>query len=174
MKTLFPPYAHPSPQLALLTDREREVMALVNEQQEWNRRTRDLIAAARPCPIAVTDGFPSVMVPQWHRGTEWARDAARAFHDEVRGRVDAGVAVCPDERLRLMWIGRGLWFDLDFYQRFQRSHGAVFVWSMYMPFAGPQYIRELDGRDMHALASRICSTHSATSSTPHPGRPSGT
>jgi benzoyl-CoA reductase subunit B len=33
----------------------------------------------------------------------------------------------------------------------------VFVWSMYMPFAGPQYIRELHDRPMEALASRICS-----------------
>jgi benzoyl-CoA reductase subunit B len=33
----------------------------------------------------------------------------------------------------------------------------VFVWSMYMPFAGPQYIREVRGRPLHALASRICS-----------------
>jgi ABC-type taurine transport system substrate-binding protein len=28
---------------------------------------------------------------------------------------------------------------------------------MYMPFAGPQYLREMRGRPLHALASRICS-----------------
>ena len=28
--------------------------------------------------------------------------------------------MCEDERLRLMWIGRGLWFNLGFYQHFQR------------------------------------------------------
>jgi benzoyl-CoA reductase subunit B len=33
----------------------------------------------------------------------------------------------------------------------------VFVWSMYLPFAGAQYIRELQGRPLEALASRICS-----------------
>ncbi|MFD7956570.1 2-hydroxyacyl-CoA dehydratase family protein [Streptomyces ardesiacus] len=78
-----------------------EVMHLVDEQQEWNRRTRDLIARARPCPLPVNDGVPSVMIPQWHRGTTWARDAARAFHDEVAERVSAGVSVCPGERARL-------------------------------------------------------------------------
>ncbi|WP_324603964.1 MULTISPECIES: 2-hydroxyacyl-CoA dehydratase family protein [unclassified Streptomyces] len=72
-----------------------EVMHLVDEQQEWNRRTRDLIARARPCPLPVNDSVPSVMIPQWHRGTTWARDAARAFHDEVAERVSAGVSVCP-------------------------------------------------------------------------------
>src|SRR5690606_30681781 len=102
-----------------------EVMALVNEQQEWNRRTRDLIAGAAPCPLPITDSIPSVMIPQWHRGTEWARDAARAFHDEVAERVADRAAVCRDERARLMWIGRGLWFDLDFYRRFEETHGAV-------------------------------------------------
>jgi benzoyl-CoA reductase subunit B len=28
---------------------------------------------------------------------------------------------------------------------------------MYMPFAGPQYIRKLRGKPLHELASRICS-----------------
>jgi benzoyl-CoA reductase subunit B len=44
-----------------------------------------------------------------------------------------------------------------FYQALEERLGAVFVWSMYMPFAGPQYIREIKGRPMDALASRICS-----------------
>jgi hypothetical protein len=42
------------------------------------------------------------MVPQWHRGTEWGRDMARRFHDEVASRAAAGDAACPGERLRLM------------------------------------------------------------------------
>lgn len=131
-----------------------EVMQLVNEQQEWNRRTRDLIARARPCPLPVNDSIPSVMIPQWHRGTVWARDAARAFHDEVAERVAGGTAVCPDERARLMWIGRGLWFDLDFYRRFEESHGAVFVWSMYLAIAADGYLRYGDD-PMRALAARF-------------------
>jgi benzoyl-CoA reductase/2-hydroxyglutaryl-CoA dehydratase subunit BcrC/BadD/HgdB len=134
--------------------RFREVMALVNEQEEWNRRARDLVATARPCPIDVTDSIPSVMVPQWHRGTEWGRDAARAFHDEVAERVAQGVGVCPDERARLMWIGRGLWFDMGFYQRFQREYGAVFVWSMYLAIAADGYVRHGDD-PMRALAARF-------------------
>jgi hypothetical protein len=134
--------------------RFREVMDLVNEQEEWNRRTRDLVAAARPCPIEVTDSIPGVMVPQWHRGTEWGRDAARALHDEVAERVAAGTGVGVDERARLMWIGRGLWFDLDFYRRFQESHGAVFVWSMYLAIAADGYLRH-GGDPLRALAARF-------------------
>src|SRR6185312_2994978 len=103
--------------------------------------TRDLIARARPTPISVVDSIPSVMVPQWHRGTTWGRDAAQRFHDEVAELVSGGAAVCPGERTRLMWIGRGLWYDMGFYRRFQESHGAVFVWSMYLAIAADGYIR---------------------------------
>ncbi len=134
--------------------RFREVMALVNEQEEWNRRTRDLIARTRPAPLSVVDGIPSVMLPQWHRGTEWGRDAARRFYEEVRDRVDNGVAACPGERARLMWIGRGLWYDMGFYQRFQDEYGAVFVWSMYLAIAADGYIRYGDD-PMRALAARF-------------------
>lgn len=130
------------------------VMARANEQAEWNARTRDLIAAARPLPVAVTDSIPSVMVPQWHRGTQWALDAARALHDEVAERIAGGAAVWPAERRRLMWIGRGLWTDLDMYRSFQEDFDAVFVWSMYLAIAADGYLRYGDD-PVRALAARF-------------------
>ncbi|WP_199432898.1 2-hydroxyacyl-CoA dehydratase family protein [Qaidamihabitans albus] len=139
---------------AFSESRFREVMSLVNEQAEWNRRSRDLIATTRPCPVDVMANVPGVMLPQWHRGTAWARDAARAFHDEVAERAATGAAVCPDERARLMWVGRGLWFDMGFYQRFQREYGAVFVWSMYLGIAADGYQRYGDD-PLRALAARF-------------------
>jgi benzoyl-CoA reductase/2-hydroxyglutaryl-CoA dehydratase subunit BcrC/BadD/HgdB len=134
-----------------------EVMTLVNEQEEYYRRTRDLVAASVPAPISVVDSMPATMVPQWHRGTIWARDAAKAFHDEVKARVEAGLAAVPNERIRLMWVGRGLWSDMGFYQKWEESHGAVFVWSMYLALAADGYIRSTEGgRDpMRALAARF-------------------
>jgi hypothetical protein len=117
------------------------ILELANEQQEWSRRTRDLLAQTSPAPIDIVDSIPAVMIPQWHRGTEWARDAARGFHEEVETAIARGDAVCPDERLRLMWIGRGLWFNLGFYQHFQERYGAVFVWSMYLAIAADGYPR---------------------------------
>jgi hypothetical protein len=134
--------------------RFRRVMALVNEQQGYNRAARDLIAATVPAPIGIADGIPSVMIPQWHRGTEWARDAARTFYEEVRERVDAGVAACPGERIRLMWVGTGLWFNMGFYQWFQDTYGAAFVWSMYLGIAADGYVRH--GPDpLRTLAGRF-------------------
>lgn len=135
-------------------DRLAEVMALANEQAEWNRRTRDLLAEARPLPVAVDDIIPAVMVPQWHRGTRWAADAARRLHDEVAARITDGSAVHRGERLRLMWIGRGLWSDLDLYRAFQDDFDAVFVWSMYLAIAADGYARY--GADpLRTLAARF-------------------
>lgn len=137
--------------------RLREVLDLVNEQEEWYRRTRDLIAATRPAPVSIVDTIPATMIPQWHRGTEWGRDAARAFHDEVAARVAAGEAACPEERVRLMWVGRGIWEHLWLYQAFEESHGAVFVWSMYLGLAADGYLRRMrpDQDPIRALASRF-------------------
>jgi benzoyl-CoA reductase/2-hydroxyglutaryl-CoA dehydratase subunit BcrC/BadD/HgdB len=138
-------------------DRLREVMHLVNEQEDYYRNTRDLIAAAAKAPVGIADTMPATMVPQWHRGTPWARDAAKAFYEEVAGRVERGEAACADERIRLMWVGRGMWSEMGFYQRWEESHGAVFVWSMYLALAADGYIRTFDrGRDpMRALAARF-------------------
>jgi benzoyl-CoA reductase/2-hydroxyglutaryl-CoA dehydratase subunit BcrC/BadD/HgdB len=138
-------------------ERFAEVMDLVNEQELYFRKTRDLIARTIPAPIGVVDSMPATMVPQWHRGTVWARDAAKAFYEEVKQRVDAGQAAVPNERIRLMFVGRGLWSEMGFYQRWEESHGAVFVWSMYLALAADGYIRETSGgRDpLRALASRF-------------------
>jgi benzoyl-CoA reductase/2-hydroxyglutaryl-CoA dehydratase subunit BcrC/BadD/HgdB len=134
-----------------------EVMELVNEQEEYYRRTRDLIAATVPAPVGIVDTMPATMVPQWHRGTVWARDAARAFYEEVEARAEAGLGAVPHEKVRLMWVGRGMWSEMGFYQKWEESHGAVFVWSMYLALAADGYIRSTSkGRDpMRALAARF-------------------
>ena len=70
--------------------------------------------------------------------------------------------MCEDERVRLMWIGRGLWFNLGFYQRLAEEHGAVFVWSMYLAIAADGYIRATAG--LRSASSRRGSPRSRTSS----------
>jgi benzoyl-CoA reductase subunit B len=71
--------------------------------------------------------------------------------------VDDGVAACPGECARLMWIGGGLWHDTAFYTAFEASHRAVFVWSMYLAFGPDGYIRYGLDDPMAALASRTAS-----------------
>lgn len=133
-----------------------EIMNLANEQAEHNRATRGLVASTCPAPVTATETMPAVMIPQWHRGSVWGRDAAARLRDEVSARITTRTAAFPGERMRLMWLGRGLWSSLGLYQRFQESHGAVFVWSMYLGLAADGYLRYLDGRDpLRALAARF-------------------
>ncbi|HHX81387.1 MAG TPA: 2-hydroxyacyl-CoA dehydratase [Pseudomonadaceae bacterium] len=133
------------------------LMHNINEQEGYLAEAAGLIGKARPCPVSIADQMPNTMIPQWHRGSDWALGHARKFRDEVASRVSQGIGVASNERLRLMWIGAGVWHDPGFYQALEERLGAVFVWSMYLPFAGPQYIRELKGKSLQALASRICS-----------------
>ena len=137
-------------------DREvlRDRLDLVNQQEEVFDEARRLIATAPECPVRMTEQIPNVMATQWVRGTDWALAHARAFRDEVRQRVDAGVAACPGERARLMWVGAALWHDTAFYTDFEMSHRAVFVWSMYLAFGPDGYIRYGLDDPLAALASR--------------------
>jgi hypothetical protein len=137
--------------------RLRERLALVNQQEEVFDAVRRLIASAPECPVRMTEQITNVMATQWVRGSAWALTHARAFHDEVKQRVDDGVAACPGERARLMWIGVGLWHDTGFYTAFEQSHRAVFVWSMYLAFGPDGYIRYGLDDPMAALASRTAS-----------------
>jgi benzoyl-CoA reductase subunit B len=135
----------------------RQRMEMVNRQEEAFDATRQLIASAPETPVRMTEQISNVMATQWVRGTDWALGHARAFHDEVRQRVDAGIAACPGEKARLMWVGVGLWHDTDFYTAFEESHKAVFVWSMYLAFGPDGYIRYGLDDPMAALASRLAS-----------------
>jgi benzoyl-CoA reductase/2-hydroxyglutaryl-CoA dehydratase subunit BcrC/BadD/HgdB len=138
-------------------DALRQRLEMVNRQEETFDEVRKMIATAPESPVRMTEQITNVMATQWVRGTDWALAHARAFHDEVADRVDAGIAACPGERARLMWVGAGLWHDTDFYTAFEASHRAVFVWSMYLAFGPDGYIRYGLDDPMAALASRTAS-----------------
>ncbi|MFZ2102644.1 MAG: 2-hydroxyacyl-CoA dehydratase family protein [Oricola sp.] len=134
-----------------------QYMRAINRQEEIFDDVASMIAAAPRTPLRIGEQIPNVMIPQWHRGSDWALDHAATFRDEVAARIGDGIAVCDDERIRMMWIGAGLWFDTGFYSAFEESHGAVFSWSMYLPFAADGYIRYDHGDPLRALAARIVS-----------------
>ncbi len=130
------------------------VLRLVNAQEDEYRRTRDLISAARPAPLNIADQMPATMIPQWHRGTEWARSRAELFRTETESRIESTEWAAPNERIRLMWLGTGLWYNLGFYEYFEKRYGAVFVWSIYTAIAADAY--PTDGDDpLRVLAARM-------------------
>jgi len=132
-----------------------EIMDLINEQESWYRKLRDLIAETQPAPVTVVDTINAVMQAQWQRGTHWAADHAKSLYDEVKALVDAGHKAVPNEKIRLMWLGRGLWHDFAFYQNFEDKYGAAFVWSMYLAMGADAYIRNnVEPDPLRALAAR--------------------
>ena len=136
-------------------DRLAEVMALTDVQEGWYRKTRDLIADTSPAPVSVVDTINAVMQAQWHRGTRWAADHAAGLYREVEALAASGHAAAPNEKYRLMWLGRGLWHDFSFYQNFEESYGAVFTWSMYLAMGADAYLRSGYEKDpLRALAAR--------------------
>ncbi|MFC1820979.1 2-hydroxyacyl-CoA dehydratase, partial [Thermodesulfobacteriota bacterium] len=85
----------------------------------------------------------SVYPIQWHRGTQAGLDVTRMFYEEVKEKVARGEGACQDEKLRLMWIGVGLWSNTAFYQHFEEKYGAVFNCSMYLSIAADGYQRAI-------------------------------
>jgi benzoyl-CoA reductase/2-hydroxyglutaryl-CoA dehydratase subunit BcrC/BadD/HgdB len=138
-------------------ERLRTLMDGVNRQEETFEQVRDLICTAPQTPVRMHEQVSNVMATQWLRGTDWAIAHAGAFRDEVAERVRQGIAACPNERIRLMWVGAGLWHDTDFYTAFEARFGAVFVWSMYLAFGPDGYIRYGLDDPLLALASRTVS-----------------
>ena len=132
-------------------------MHRINEAGEIVEEVRDLIAQTVPCPVPLTEQLANVMAPTWDRGSEWSVAHLKTYRDEVRARVDAGIGACQHERIRLLWVGNGLWFNTKFYRAFEEKFGAVFVWSMYSNFLSDGYRRyfsDAPGQAMRALASR--------------------
>lgn len=129
-------------------------MHRINRAGEIVAEVRDLIAKARPCPVPLTDQLNNVMAATWHRGSQWAVDHLSQYRDEVKQRVDEGFGFCPNERVRLLWVGNGLWFNTGFYRAFEESHGAIFVWSMYTNFFSDGYRKYFKDDPLRALAAR--------------------
>ena len=122
----------------------------------YYKKIRDMIAASHPVPVTVVDTINAVMQAQWQRGTEWAAAHAKSLYEEIKELIDKGEAAVPNEKYRLMWLGRGMWQDFGFYQRFEQKYGAVFMWSMYLAMGADAYIRNHVEEDpLRALAARF-------------------
>ena len=135
-------------------DKLAQIMIISNEQEEYYAKVRDVIASTSPAPLNIADQIPAIMIPQWHRGSEWARDRARLFYEETARMAANGQGVVEHERARLMWLGTGLWYNLGFYDYFQKKYGAVFIWSIYLAIAADGYPTYGDD-PLRTLAGRI-------------------
>jgi benzoyl-CoA reductase subunit B len=134
----------------------RAVMHRVNQAGELVDRAKRLIARTRPAPIALPEQLTNIMAATWERGSQWAVDHLTAYCEELEDRAAKGVAACPNEKIRLLWVNNGLWFNTSFYRAFEEKYGAVFVWSMYSNFFSDGYRKYFGPGDdpLRALAAR--------------------
>lgn len=119
-----------------------EVMELINLQENYWTKTRDLIAKTYPCPVSLSDQL-SMYPAQWFRGTNEGLSLVKSFYNEVADRVNKGEATYHKEKIRLMWLSAGLWTNTSFYQYFEKTYGAVFVCSIYTSIAADAYARSI-------------------------------
>jgi benzoyl-CoA reductase/2-hydroxyglutaryl-CoA dehydratase subunit BcrC/BadD/HgdB len=103
--------------------RLHHLMERINEQEGYIWEAAQAIGRARPCPVSIAEQMPNTMIPQWHRGSDWAVDHARRFRDEVMERIASGAGTAAHEKIRLMWIGAGVWHDPGFYQALEERLG---------------------------------------------------
>ena len=131
-----------------------------------------ILTAADECGMHV---FPGVGMYAWFEfspdSLEWHKRVTvelneryghhKSFYgwyisEEIMGSLYFDYPAVPNEKYRLMWLGRGMWQDFGFYQRFEQKYGAVFMWSMYLAMGADAYIRNHVEEDpLRALAARF-------------------
>ncbi|MFC1820216.1 2-hydroxyacyl-CoA dehydratase [Thermodesulfobacteriota bacterium] len=128
-----------------------EAMDLLNEQMNYWKKARDLIAETVPCPVSLRDQLAMYQV-MWHRGTPMGRDLLKAYYEEVKERAEKGIAAFPGEKIRLMWMP-GI---PPQWERFiEEKYNAVTVCSSFSAIAADCYARTIKNDDpMRALVSR--------------------
>jgi hypothetical protein len=90
----------------------------------------------------------------WHRGTERARDIYKAYYEEVRHRVERGIAYYPGEKYRIMW-STSLGTPAAWARWAEEKYDAVCVASHYGVIARDAYPRAmLNGDPLRTLAGR--------------------
>jgi hypothetical protein len=125
-------------------------LQLINEQMEYWGKARDLIAETVPCPVGVRDQS-AMYQAMWHRGSSVGRDLVKAYYEEVRERVEKGIAANPNEKLRLSWSGD---HAPIFASYLEEKYGAVIVAWAYSSFPDRYYRTFINKDPMKCLAAR--------------------
>jgi hypothetical protein len=131
--------------------RLREVMELRNQQMDLWITARDLVAAARPCPVSLRDQMALYQVT-WQRGTRTNLELLEAYYAEVQELVARGQGAFPEERYRLLMATTGP--DPAFHAYLREAHGAVIVTNNYTAIAELYATAIPDDDPLRALAAR--------------------
>jgi benzoyl-CoA reductase subunit B len=123
-----------------------EAMSFIKRAAELRREGLELCKAT-PAPATFWDWIASVAPINFLPGDQALVDYFAGVRDEIRDRVDAGVAGVPGERYRLYFDGIMNWNKLGFLSRKFAEHGAAVVAGRYIQNAFWQEPQLIDSHD---------------------------
>ena len=146
-----------------------ESMTYIKQAAELRREGLDLCKSS-PAPATFWDWIASVAPINFLPGNQALVDYFQDVKDEIRGRLDAGVAAVEGEKYRLYFDGIMNWNKLGFLSRKFAEHGAAVVAGRYIQNAfwqEPQLIDPSDpllGMAQHYL---LCPTNHGAKTLDH-------
>ena len=87
----------------------------------------DELRKAVPAPITAADFYSNIIPVQFFRGTKQGVEMLTKYRDEIKERVDKGLAAVPNERLRLYWPELIPYFTPGIVNAFEEKYGAAIV-----------------------------------------------
>ncbi|OPY75783.1 MAG: R-phenyllactate dehydratase subunit alpha precursor [Syntrophorhabdus sp. PtaU1.Bin058] len=138
---------------SLCSKKLKEVMDRSTEQFDYIAKAMELAAPA-PAIMGMGDHMAHLIGTQFFRGHEFGLEVARMLYEELKERRQEGMAICDDERIRLMYLWVPNWFTPAFYDYFADKYGAVFCWLGYLPIITHGLVRRNTSDPLKALASR--------------------
>ncbi|MEE8424664.1 MAG: 2-hydroxyacyl-CoA dehydratase family protein, partial [Elusimicrobiota bacterium] len=111
-------------------DRLREVVAESAKANKLWQRCLEL-AKRRPAPWSNTDAFAAMAPVVVERGLPECTEYYEKLLKELEARVEKGVSVVEDEKVRLVWDAIPIWPRKNWFADFAAERGAVFVASTY-------------------------------------------
>ena len=149
-------------------DRLREIVDRVNQQEEYFDEVRTIIATAEKLPARLGEVMSQTMGIQWHRGTEWALAPGARVPRRDKDRAKRQQWVCPNERYRLMYVGAGLWQNLEFFTEFEERTARSS--SARTTCRSPRTVSPLRHARSAALSGQPLHGHVRADAHPGPGR----
>ena len=84
-----------------------------------------------PAPLGEKEMFSLYVLSTLERASKWSSDFYDELYEEVKDRVERGIAAIPIERIRLMTDSQPPWAFLDMWRHFERDYNAVSIGSIY-------------------------------------------
>jgi benzoyl-CoA reductase/2-hydroxyglutaryl-CoA dehydratase subunit BcrC/BadD/HgdB len=116
-------------------DRLKEVVALSYRLTELHLEIDKLVATV-PCPLAPECYSGTLLCIRLLPGTKQAVDFMTELRDELKERVEKGIAAVKNERFRVMWTSFTPFFDPTLINFMQEKYGAVSVCDMLSHWRG--------------------------------------